>query len=137
MHPASKRRRTARLWFYVAVVLLVISVWGIQMRVYERYSAPGTIFSGSSGTPSAPNDWEKMTIQAMTATETQLTSLATALLGAMGLLISNKTRDGSSWRHMWAAFLGAAFAGRSDERVGLDDGHACPSANRVPHVVGA
>jgi hypothetical protein len=36
-----------------------------------------------------------------------LTTLATALLGALGLIMGNKVSAGSKLRHMWAAFLAA------------------------------
>jgi hypothetical protein len=54
-----------------------------------------------------------MTVQAMTQTNALLTTLGTALLGALGLLISNRTQDRATSQHMWAAFLAAAAGGLS------------------------
>jgi hypothetical protein len=99
------------IWFYAAVVLVVLSVWTVQVHVYRQvFSAPGTIFSASPGTPAAPSqpsDWQKMSVQAMTESNRLLTTLATAMLGALGLLVGSKAQDGSGSGHMWAAFLGA------------------------------
>jgi hypothetical protein len=108
MHPASKRLDMPRAWFYIAVVVAVAGVWGIQAYKYDKNNAPGTIFAGS--TDAGAQEWDKMSVQAMTETNTQLTTLATALLGALGLLMLNKVERGSKWRHMWAAFLAAGGA---------------------------
>ena len=58
--------------------------------------------------PVPPDDWQKMSVQAMAQTNGLLTTLGTALLGAVGLLISNKAADCSRPRHLWAAFLAIA-----------------------------
>jgi hypothetical protein len=114
MPPGAEKRRIARVWFYGAVLILVASVWGVQVHMYHKiFSGPGTIFSESSSTPSPPSDWQKMSIQAMTETNGLLTTLGTALLGALGLLMSNRGRDSSKSSHMWAAFLGAVGGGIS------------------------
>jgi hypothetical protein len=106
MHPASKRLDMTRVWFYIAIVVIVAAVWGIQFYKYNKNNAPGTIFAGSS-TDAGPQEWDKMSVQAMTETNSQLTTLATALLGALGLLMINRMERCSKWRHMWAAFLAA------------------------------
>lgn len=99
------------IWFYAAAVLVVLSVWTVQMYAYRQvFSVPGTIFFASAGTPAAPtppSDWQKMSVQAMTESNRLLTTLATAMLGALGLLVGSKAQDGSGSRHMWAAFLAA------------------------------
>lgn len=107
------RRKVARIWFYIIVVILVASVWELQVYEYHKiFEAPGTIFSGSSGSPPPPSDWQKMSAEAMTGTNGLLTTLGTALLGAVGLLMV-KAREGSKLRHMWAAFLAAISGGVS------------------------
>jgi hypothetical protein len=112
MRLKGNRRNIPRGWFYVAVVVVVVSVWGVQTLKYDKiYNVSGKIFSGSTG--GGPNEWDKMSVAAMTETNTQLTTLATALLGALGLLMINKVQAGSKWRHMWAAFLGAVGGGLS------------------------
>jgi len=108
MVPTPTKQPTTRVWFYAAAVILVVSVWGIQNYEYHRIYGPGTVFSGTPDTPT-PNDWQKMVTDTMTQTNGQLTSLGTALLGALGLLIG-RTRNGSKFRHIWAAFLAAAGA---------------------------
>jgi hypothetical protein len=96
------------IWFYAAAVLIVFSVWAVQMHVYRQvFSVPGKIFSASPGTPSEPSEWQKMSVQAMTESNRLLTTLATAMLGALGLLVGSKAQNGFGSRHMWAAFLGA------------------------------
>lgn len=101
-------RTISRPWFYVAVVILVLSVWGIQNYENNRIYGTATVFSGSPDT-STPSDWQKMVVQTMTQTNGQLTSLGTALLGALGLLIG-RARNDSKFRHFWAASLAAAAA---------------------------
>jgi LPXTG-motif cell wall-anchored protein len=109
------KRTMARIWFYVAVVILVASVWGIQNYAYQRIFTPsdGVVLSESSTTaPNEPDDWQKMAVQAMTQSNALLTTLGTALLGALGLLLSNR-KEGSKPRHLWAVFLAAAAGGLS------------------------
>jgi hypothetical protein len=98
----------SRARFYSTVSALVLAVWGLQVFMYQKvYNAPGIIFSESPTAPAIPSDWQKMSIQTMTDTNRLLTSLATALLGAVGLLIGNKAQEASDRRHMWAALLAA------------------------------
>jgi len=98
----------SRAKFYSTVFALVLAVWGLQMLVYQKvYNQPGTIFSQASSTPADPSDWQKMSVQAMTDTNRLLTTLATALLGAVGLLLGNHAAQRSSLRHIWAALLAA------------------------------
>jgi hypothetical protein len=104
--PAMSRTR-----FYSTVFMVVLAVWGLQVLVYQKvYDQPGTIFSQTSSTPADPSDWQKMSVQAMTDTNRLLTTLATALLGAVGLLLGNNAAQRSARRHMWAALL-SAFGG--------------------------
>jgi hypothetical protein len=49
----------------------------------------------------------------MVQTNGLLTTLGTALLGAIGLLISNRAASCSKPRHLWAAFLAVACGGVS------------------------
>lgn len=113
MDPTAQKH-LSRMWFYIAVALLVASVWAVQVYAYHKiFNTEGTIFSGSSGPPPAPTEWQKMAAEAMATTNGLLTTLGTALLGALGLLIGNKAADGSRVRHMWAAFLAAVGAGLS------------------------
>jgi hypothetical protein len=100
-----------RIRFYVVVGVILASVWGVQRYMYHRiFETPGTIFASSSG--GMPTDWEKMSVQAMSDTSALLTTLGTALLGAIGLLMV-KMRETSKPVHMWAAFLAAVSGGAS------------------------
>jgi hypothetical protein len=114
MHATAAVRTIARNWFYLAALALAASVWGLQDYAYHKiFGAPGVIFSESSITPPEPDDWQKMSVQAMTQTNALLTTLGTALLGATGLLLSNRAEKGSKPRHLWAAFLAIACGGLS------------------------
>ena len=108
--PASKGKRVfARTWFYVAAIALVAAVWGLQIFMYHlAYTNP--IISEVSGVPDKPSDWQKMSMSVMTDTNGLLTTLATALLGALGLMVGRKVSGGAGPRHMWAAFLAALGA---------------------------
>ena len=106
--PHPEKQAVTRVRFYGTVLGLVLAVWGLQVVVYDRvYSEPGIIFSQSSSTPADPSDWQKMSVQAMTDTNRLLTTLATALLGAVGLLVGNSAQQGRERRHIWAALLAA------------------------------
>lgn len=99
--PAMSRTR-----FYSTVFMVVLAVWGLQVLVYQKvYDQPGTIFSQTSSTPADPGDWQKMSVQAMTDTNRLLTTLAMALLGAVGLLGNDAQR--SARGRIWAALLSA------------------------------
>jgi hypothetical protein len=101
----------ARIRFYAVIGIILVSVWGVQRYMYHKiFETPGTIFSSSSG--GTPTDWQKMSVQAMSDTNALLTTLGTALLGAIGLLMV-KARETSKSVHMWAAFLAAVSGGAS------------------------
>jgi hypothetical protein len=114
MKPRTGKRVFTRAWFYVAVLLLVLSVWTLQVHMYHQvYTGENKVLSESAGAPAILNDWQKSAIQVMTDTNGLLTTLATALLGALGLMMGRKVSGGAGARHMWAAFLGAIGAGLS------------------------
>jgi hypothetical protein len=113
MHPTAKKRRITRYWFYLGVVLIAVSMWRLTVHVYEPYVAPGTIFSESAATAAETAAWDKMGIQALADTNAQLTTLGTALLGALGLLLANRPRERTKLQHLWAAFLAAIGGGVS------------------------
>lgn len=108
------KQTLARVRFYIAVVVLVAAVWGIQTYKYDQiYNTPGSIISSSSASDSTPNDWQKMSIQSANNANALLTTLATALLGAVGFLMSKAADGAKSLRHMWAALLAAVGGGIS------------------------
>jgi uncharacterized membrane protein len=107
MHPAPKKRTTTRYWFYLAVALIALSVWGLNFYVNKAVNNPGPVLL----TPLS--DSQKMVVQVLSDTNRQLTTFATTLLGAFGFLLANKARDSSKSRHIWAAFLAAMGGGLS------------------------
>jgi hypothetical protein len=109
MHSATKDLRGPRIWFYIATIVLVATIWLVQIYINRA----ATVYPESSGTAAEIADLQKMTIQAMTAANGLLTTLGTALLGALGLLIINSGRDASKSQHKWAAFLAALGGGVS------------------------
>ena len=106
----------SRTWFYVAALLVVLVVWGVNSYV-NRWALPqGTVLSQAAGTPGTaapPSDWLKMMVSAMTEANRLLITLGTAMLGALGLLLGNKAAQGSPSRHLWAAALAGACGGLS------------------------
>lgn len=112
MPPKTPGPRLSRLRFYLVVACLIALVWGAQTYEYHKiYSASGVIFS-SAPAASAPSEWQKMSVAAETNKSALLTTLATALLGAIGWLIV-EARKATKKRHMWAALLAAICAGIS------------------------
>jgi hypothetical protein len=107
------QRRAARIWFYAVVIALVAGVWSVQRYAYDKiFSKTNQILFSAPSDASSPNGWQAMSVQAMTDTNALLTTLATALLGAIGLLMVN-SRTPLRSRHRWAAFLAAISGGVS------------------------
>lgn len=104
------RSRFVRLGFYFATIALVAIVW-IARRHMDAAAFGGIIFSSS--TTADPNQWQQMGLQAISEMNTLLTTLATALLGALGLLLSSGARNGPRPRHLWSAFISALLVGVS------------------------
>ena len=110
MHQITGRARIARFGFYVAVIALVAIVWLVQRHMDAVAFGPSTIISSSSGDP---NQRQQMGLQAVSTMNSLLTTLATALLGALGLLLGNRIRPRPQPRHLWSAFVSAVFVGVS------------------------
>jgi len=110
MQPGTVRRVVARSGFYVAVVVLVLMVWRIQYFMDAKTFGPNTIFFSSS--TDAPSQWQQMGVQAVSETNSLLTTLATGLLGALGLLL-NRGRNRPKRIHLYSAFLCAVGGGLS------------------------
>jgi hypothetical protein len=105
MLPAIRRQSITRLWFYAAFAALVAVVWGTQFYLGGVPNLPsGTIISSSSP-DSSPSQWQQMGFQAISETNRLLTTLGTALLGALGLLLGNRDRTRPKPQHLWSAFL--------------------------------
>jgi hypothetical protein len=110
MQQAIGRSRIVRLGSYFATIALVAIVW-IARRHMDAVAFGGIIFSSSS--TADPNQWQQMGLQAISEMNTLLTTLATALLGALGLLLSSGARNGPRPRHLWSAFISASLVGVS------------------------
>jgi hypothetical protein len=130
MLPKDKRIGLSRIEFYVVVALLVPALWGIwkygiykprvlsqtplttpppdaeQNQSPETHPLPNAVQSAFSATPPGPTDWQKMSVTVEGNTGALLTTLATALFGAVGWLVF-EARKKSKKRHLWAAFLAA------------------------------
>src|ERR1700730_12531017 len=106
MHLAIGRPRTARVGFYVAIILLVAIVWGVQRHMDVIAFGPNTIISYS---PGKPNQWQQMGLQAVSEMNSLLTTLATAMLGGVGLLLAKREPARPRPRHLWSAFIIAGF----------------------------
>jgi hypothetical protein len=94
---------TARVGLYIAVCVIAVIAWFIQ-----------------SGTPSffppasdKPTEWQQMALQVASESTRLLTTLASALLGGLGLLLSDKFSKGTQPQHTWAAIVSAMGAGLS------------------------
>lgn len=110
MAPTSERRTTIRLAFYLGLVILVATVWRVQRHMNAAAFPPNTVISSSD---SKVTDWQRMSVAAVSDSSQLLTTLATALLGGLGLLLSNRNAHRPKPRHMWSALLAAMAAGVS------------------------
>lgn len=109
MQPVVGQGKITRFAFYIAVVVLIVTVWRIQGHLNATAFPPNTVFSSSS----PPTEWQQMGVQAVSETTRLQTTLATAMLGALGLLLVNRGPDRRKPRHLWSAFLSAMSAGVS------------------------
>lgn len=103
---AAAPRRVAQFGFYIAFAGLAATVWGIQYYMEAATAPPsGTILSSWSPN-SNPNQWQQMGFQAISETNRLLTTLGTALLGALGLVLGDRAKNRTP-HHLWSAFLSA------------------------------
>lgn len=92
-----RRPGVARLILYVLICAIVSAVWLIQARAIPFISS----------STDSPSQWQQLGIQIASETTRLLTTLATALLGALGLFFANRESSGVKPRHMWSAFTTA------------------------------
>jgi hypothetical protein len=109
MPSTNERRRTTRLAFYVAFGVLVATVWEVQRHMNAAAFPPNSVISSESNV----TDWQRMSVSAVSETSRLLTTLATALLGGIGLLLGNRDQHRPKPRHLWSALLAAMAAGVS------------------------
>jgi hypothetical protein len=94
MKPTSGRRIFQRFGFYIGAIVIAVVVWRI-----ENYMQSGAIYVA---TPI-----QEKAVDAFLEMNRLLTTLATTLLGAMGLLLFGGFRGRSCSRELWAAIAGA------------------------------
>ena len=95
------RRITTRFGFYLSIIVIAFIVW----RIENYLQAVPTILSG---TP-----MQEKAVDAFLEMNRLLTTLATTMLGAMGLLLFGGFKGKSCSREMWAAIAGAVSVGLS------------------------
>lgn len=101
-------RTLSRYLFYVSVVALVLAVLLFQHYMDTRMSQPKTIISGSQFVPNDDmSTWDQKGIDVVAGLNSLLTTLGTAVLGAIGFLLWNVHRKGAQRPHMLSALLGA------------------------------
>jgi hypothetical protein len=102
-----KRYSVGGLSFYVLVGVLAVVVWQVQHHLTSSTFPSDEILS-ASGDP--PAQWQQLAVGAVSDSTALLTTLATALLGALGLLLVNRSKGSTHPRHLWSAFLCGAGA---------------------------
>src|SRR5580704_2007454 len=111
MSPTINKRVLVKLRFYGVFAILAAFVSAVNDYTnYLQFGPSPSLFFAVD--PSTVVDWATITAKAMTDINALLSSLATALLGAVGLL-TVKAGSSSKPTHMWAAFLAAISAGLS------------------------
>lgn len=103
------RSRFSRLVFYVAVIVLAVVSWRFTALMNARSLPVGTIIATSDSTMSP---WDDKAMRAYSDMSSLLTTLGTAMLGAVGFLLANR-RKTSHVPHLWSALLGATCVGLS------------------------
>ena len=118
MPEPTQRSRIARLGFYFAVVLAVVIVWQIQRYMdFKSFGPEVIIASSSSGTTGEADrmglQWDQMGLQVVSEKDSLLTTLGTAMMGALGFLLVSGPRNRPRPRHQWSAFISALCVGVS------------------------
>ena len=103
MPPTIVTRRTSNLAFYVALLGVAV-VAGYASNRGMSFALP---------TRETPTTWQQMGVQIASQTTALLTTLGSALLGAVGLLLGGKFAGGARPRHLWSAFASVLSAGVS------------------------
>jgi hypothetical protein len=90
-------------------VVVVATVWEVQRQMNAMAFPTGTIIAAAADI----NEWQRMAVSAASETSRLLTTLATALLGGIGLLLANRDPHRPKPRHLWSAMLAAMAGGVS------------------------
>jgi len=104
-------RRLSRLIFYIAAILCAVVAWKLQQHYIgtPQWPADGIISSSETDLSS----WEAKGIEAASQMNSLLTTLGTAMLGAMGFLLINIHSAHHRPRHLWSALASAVCVGAS------------------------
>jgi hypothetical protein len=119
MGPYTGRGRFNRLGVYgayIAVLIVAAAVLLIQRHLFLETFPQNTVLSASAYPPPKipdPTGWQKLGIQADSDRTNLLTTLATGLLGGLGLLLFNRGSERPKPRYLWSAILSALGAGVS------------------------
>ncbi len=102
---------TYRFSFYLLAVLIAVAVLIFQHYMNKiAYRDVGIISSSSLSQPGSIPPWEGKALDAYSAMSGLLTTLATALLGALGYLLINEREASPELRHGASAVGSALFA---------------------------
>jgi hypothetical protein len=113
MNFVTARTKVSRFIFYIATILLIVVVWRVQRAMDIAAIPPGAIISAAATTSSGPNQWQQMGLQAISDMNGLLITLATALLGGLGFLLSGGLGGHTRARHLWSALICAILVGVS------------------------
>ncbi len=97
---------TSRVAYYGAILLLAAAVWLFEGFLQTRSQVYGEQLEQLS-------ELQSEQLDAFTGMNNLVTTLGTALLGAMGFLMVSGGKSRSSVRQMWAAFGSAVCVGLS------------------------
>jgi len=98
--------KIGKIAFYVSVLVLAVVVWRTQVSYTNRPQIYGELISDLSSL-------QEKQLAAFLQMNQLLISLSTALLGALGFLLVNTHKAGSSARQLSPAFASAVFVGLS------------------------
>lgn len=106
MKRATARFRIGRLGFYIAAAFLALVVWRSEVYMQTRVQVYGVSADSLS-------DLQQQQLQAFLDMNRLLTTLATTLLGAVGLLTFGGFKGHHCSRELWAAVAGGLCIGLS------------------------
>jgi hypothetical protein len=109
MSVEARLRMFSRVGFYVVVIICAVVAWRFQQHwTTPSWPADGIISSSQAEMTS----WDAKAIDAASQTNSLLTTLGTAMLGAIGLLLINHSARHRP-RHLWSAMGSSVCVGIS------------------------
>lgn len=103
MSTTATKTRINRVGFYIALAVIAAIAWQLQ-------SGPAAFFPQPTD---KPTEWQQMGVQVAAESTRLLTTLASALFGALGLLLGSAFSKDSVPRQAWSAIVSALCAGLS------------------------